>query len=680
MRSIAMKFAAIALAALFLLTALGSVAGMIVMGEMDRHNTSADEQWAEEVRDYAWNVAAYRLHNYVYNEISTAPEEALLYASSSNLIPSLRYPLPAYVATDGYTIRDSSGQVLQSDGSMEVSETRSIFRFESTQLSCYHVHLSTEAEKYITDTTEKLGQFTYNSKTYSILYDTEPQYTVEILMARSDRQDIWDLVYFIEDIANFLPWILIGSLLLFALCMVYLCWAAGRQRDAAQVQPGGLNALPLDLYTLAVFFGGLGGLALISMLMNAGVLSVWSILWLAGIIAYTVCLLPVGYIFALAAQIKAGNRFWWRRSVAGMVLKCVLSVLRWLGRGVKRLYRSIRSLLRMIPAAWQWLLVFAGMVLVPVLMMIFASMQYRSSARQFFYFCFQACLVLDVALVVYGGWCFASIVKGAKKMAAGDLDAKIDTQKLYGSFRACADSLNAMSDAALLSAREQLKSERMKAELITNVSHDIKTPLTSIINYVDLLQKPHTEEEGIQYLEVLSRQSDRMKKLIDDLMEMSKATTGNVAVEITDVNAAEAVHQALGEFADKLSAAKLQPVFHQPEKPILMRADGRLTWRVMGNLLNNAVKYAMPGTRLYVDVVQAGGGVQISFKNISAESLNISAEELLERFVRGDASRNTEGSGLGLNIAAGLMQAQGGSMELTVDGDLFKAALFFPCS
>jgi signal transduction histidine kinase len=197
---------------------------------------------------------------------------------------------------------------------------------------------------------------------------------------------------------------------------------------------------------------------------------------------------------------------------------------------------------------------------------------------------------------------------------------------------------------------------------------------------VDLLQKTHTQEEQQQYLDVLARQSSRLKKLIEDLMEMSKASTGNVTTQITDVNAAEAVHQALGEFADKLLAAELTPVVRLPEEPVSMKADGRLAWRVMGNLLSNAVKYAMPGTRLYVDVTRQTDRVLISFKNISAEPLNISAEELMERFVRGDASRNTEGSGLGLNIAAGLMEVQRGSMEVLVDGDLFKVTLFFPCS
>lgn len=239
-------------------------------------------------------------------------------------------------------------------------------------------------------------------------------------------------------------------------------------------------------------------------------------------------------------------------------------------------------------------------------------------------------------------------------------------------------TLNDLAGVAVVAAQKQLKSERMKTELITNVSHDIKTPLTSIINYVDLLQKPHTPEEEKTYLEVLNRQSQRLKKLIEDLMEMSKASTGNLTADITKLDAVESVNQALGEFADKLEKAQLTPVFRHPEESVAMMADGRLAWRVLSNLLSNTVKYALPGTRVYIDVMALEGKVIISLKNISRDELNVDADELMERFVRGDDSRNTEGSGLGLNIAKTLMELQKGQLQLLVDGDLFKVTLIFP--
>ena len=286
--------------------------------------------------------------------------------------------------------------------------------------------------------------------------------------------------------------------------------------------------------------------------------------------------------------------------------------------------------------------------------------------------------IASLTTILYGSNCFGRLLEGAKRMRSGDLESKVEDNYLVGCFREFAGELNGLADVAMVAAQNQLKSERMKTELITNVSHDIKTPLTSIINYVDLLEKPHTAEEEKAYVEVLSRQSQRLKKLIDDLMEMSKASTGNIQVEIGEIDAVEAVTQALGEFADKLTTAGLTPVFHQSEENIMLLADGRLLWRAMSNVLSNAVKYALPGTRLYVDVSATQDKAIISFKNISGAQLNISAEELMERFVRGDSSRNTEGSGLGLNIAKSLMELQKGQLQLLVDGDLFKVTLVFP--
>ena len=180
------------------------------------------------------------------------------------------------------------------------------------------------------------------------------------------------------------------------------------------------------------------------------------------------------------------------------------------------------------------------------------------------------------------------------------------------------------------------------------------------------------------YLDVLDRQSQRLKKLIDDLMEMSKASSGNLTVEIGQVDAAEAVNQALGEFADKLEQVNLTPIFRHPDAPVIMKADGRLVWRVLSNILSNAVKYALPDTRLYIDLMVLQGNAVLAIKNISRDQLNVNADELMERFVRGDTSRNTEGSGLGLNIAKSLVALQNGQMHLMVDGDLFKVTLIFP--
>lgn len=274
---------------------------------------------------------------------------------------------------------------------------------------------------------------------------------------------------------------------------------------------------------------------------------------------------------------------------------------------------------------------------------------------------------------------------GAEKIAEGQTEYVIDTETMPRELKAHGETLNTIQDSVKVAVEERMKSERMKTELITNVSHDIKTPLTSIISYVDLLSK----EEGMnetqkEYLAVLERQSVRLKKLIEDLIEASKASTGNLEVHMQSVNAETLLEQALGEFEGRFAGAELIPVVtnHLAKKtgetePAYVWADGRYLWRVFDNLIGNIVKYAQPGSRVYMDIMEAEKEkqVQIVFKNISKEPLNISGEELMERFVRGDASRNTEGNGLGLTIAKSLMELQDGKVEIMIDGDLFKVVL-----
>lgn len=289
--------------------------------------------------------------------------------------------------------------------------------------------------------------------------------------------------------------------------------------------------------------------------------------------------------------------------------------------------------------------------------------------------------VADAALftvIVAGALQLAKLQNAARRLAGGDLSYKTETRGMVLDFKEHAENLNSIGDGMLRAVEERTRSERLKAELITNVSHDIKTPLTSIVNYVDLLQRASTEEERKQYLEVLARQSAKLKKLTEDLVEASKASTGNLRVEREPTDADEIINQALAEYSVRLADAGLTVVYTKPGKPVTLLADGRHLWRVLDNLLSNAAKYALTGTRVYVETAVNGDRATISVKNVSRERLNISAEELTERFVRGDASRSTQGSGLGLNIAKSLTELMGGRFRLTVDGDLFKAEVIMP--
>lgn len=539
-------------------------------------------------------------------------------------------------------------------------------------------------------------------------YAKLPAYTMELTLAPGAyRYDGgYALLTQVWSYRDSLLFIMGACLLLFAVLAVYLCCAAGRKPGSEEVHAVGFNCIPLDIYLagggLIIFglFMAIVRFAEAADLFSQSIQTVCAGVLMAG---YVMSLIFVSFCFACAAQFKTPGGYWWRNSVCwrclDLLVKCVkgcfsgcgwllrklpkaaavfwdfllmlLTPLRWLWTQIKKtcakIGKSVNRVYSMMPPTWQWLL--TGFIMV---MLLFAALAGRSNLMVVLSLC--AC----VAVVLYGAYCFGILLESAKRMGKGDLDTKVDDKYLTGAFRSFAGDLNDLAGVAVVAAQKQLKSERMKTELITNVSHDIKTPLTSIINYVDLLQKPHTPEEEKTYLEVLNRQSQRLKKLIEDLMEMSKASTGNLTADITKLDAVESVNQALGEFADKLEKAQLTPVFRHPEESVAMMADGRLAWRVLSNLLSNTVKYALPGTRVYIDVMALEGKVIISLKNISRDELNVDADELMERFVRGDDSRNTEGSGLGLNIAKTLMELQKGQLQLLVDGDLFKVTLIFP--
>ncbi|MBO5170750.1 MAG: HAMP domain-containing histidine kinase [Oscillospiraceae bacterium] len=538
---------------------------------------------------------------------------------------------------------------------------------------------------------------------YACREEVSPSYTLVFRLSDSafEESRMWELLELCWRYQNALAVALGVGLLLFAALAVYLCTAAGRSPGSSEVKPAGLNCIPLELYAGAV----LGIILLFIFVAVEGFpylmrqrLAVSLSLYAYG--GYFCCLSFVGFCYACAAQFKAPDFYWWRHSLTGLcwkgLVRCWKLVWQWgkklagfawsigsvlllwgwkrlkklwhrLGKCFGKLGKFLARLYHLLPLTWQWLLIpafFAGLFLFSLMV-----------ESEFFLI---VTILGGIGAVLYGANVFGTLLEAARRMRAGDLEVKVDDRLMLGAYRDFAAELNGLNEVVQVAAQKQMKSERMRTELITNVSHDIKTPLTSIINYVDLLQKPHTEEEGKSYLEVLSRQSGRMKKLIDDLIELSKASTGNIPVELTKVDAVEAVNQALGEFTDKLTAAELTPVFRQPEEPLFVHADGRLAWRAMSNLLSNAVKYAQPGTRFYIDMVALDGKVCISFKNISRAALNVSAEELMERFVRGEASRNQEGSGLGLNIAKSMMELQHGDLDLLVDGDLFKATLVFP--
>ena len=284
-----------------------------------------------------------------------------------------------------------------------------------------------------------------------------------------------------------------------------------------------------------------------------------------------------------------------------------------------------------------------------------------------------------LALACWWTISFRRLRTGARAMAEGDLENRVDTHKMPPDLREHGEDLNNISMGLSAAVDEKMKSERFKAELITNVSHDLKTPLTSIINYVNLLRATdQTDPKALEYIDVLDRKSQRLKKLTEDLVEASKASTGVLKVERERIGMEQLIDQALGEWEEKLEARHLSIVKLLPEGETWVYADGRHLWRVIDNLLSNCSKYAMEGTRVYLELTRGKGQAALSVKNVSREAITVPADRLMERFVRGEESRNTEGSGLGLSIARSLTELQGGTFQLTADGDLFKATVTLP--
>ena len=502
--------------------------------------------------------------------------------------------------------------------------------------------------------------------TYHLYYYQAPKYQVTVYLQDDVLEnsslhlltEIFPLRY------HFIAVLILGAIL-FAAGLAYLCWSAGRRADGT-IHPGGLNRMPLDLYAA---LGTMGIWVLWELYQN--VLS-WvnnegphfGNLSLAGLNLTGIVALGLGFLCAASAQLKVAPFYWWEHSILGW---CMIR----LGRGICFVWRSICALVRLMSVIWQWLLI--AFLMAASLLVSFILAWTHPAWLALLFVVILACS----AVVLYSAYAFGALLRGIHYMNQGDLENKISTKYLYGNFQDFANELNSLSETAKIAAENETRAERMRSELITNVSHDIKTPLTSIINFVDLLQKPHSPAESEAYLGVLSRQSARMKKLIEDLMELSRASSGSTPVSMIPIYLDEAVNQALGEFSDKLEDTRIEPVFRHPEQAATVLADGRLTWRVLSNILSNAVKYALPDTRLYIDLLLTDDTGVLSLKNISRQELNISSQDLLERFVRGDEARNSEGSGLGLNIAKSLMELQGGTLELLLDGDLFKVTLTF---
>ena len=474
-------------------------------------------------------------------------------------------------------------------------------------------------------------------------------------------------------------WMTVGSIILGLISHILLLAGAGRRPGNEAAVPGWQEKVPLDVYLCISLTGITLGICLLDelgMLIGYGrsevvMLSIFFILVLGACAVLIEMMLGT-----LATRLKIGK--WWRNC---LIWKICAWALRLIVRGWNLVYdrligkvlRGVGGFFTALPMVWQGIL-----ATIAVLFLEFFLTLMLMNAGGFgtlLWFVFNGAVVFGAAFLLAQ---MKRLSHAGKKMAEGDLDFRVDTEGMIPVFKEHGENLNAISAGMSHAVDERMRSERMKTELITNVSHDIKTPLTSIVNYVDLLSKEQPENERMQeYISALQRQSARLRKLIEDLVEASKASTGNLSVDLQPCELGVLLSQTAGEYEERLHAQGLTLVVNAPQEPVMVMADSRHIWRVLDNLMSNICKYALPGTRVYMTLEKKSDAV-MTLRNISRDQLNLTEEELMERFTRGDSSRSTEGSGLGLSIARSLLELQHGKMNIQVDGDLFKVILHMP--
>ncbi len=512
-----------------------------------------------------------------------------------------------------------------------------------------------------------------NSYWYYRYYDEtrdDPFEIVTVTVYLPDTLTVEDEFYFVSRVISVVYalryWVFaIGAAALIGViaCFVFLLCASGRKNGFSEPQPGWGTWVPLDVLTVGTM---IASIALLSVCDDAP----YFYSAVKRVLVYAACALALlvlctGWCMSFALRVKLGS--WWKNTL-------IYRVLAFVKRAAGRSIELARTLLSGLPLVWKTAAVYLGIAFLDAVVSFGSWGEYDNLLIWLF---FKNVVLFPLALFV--ALMLRKLQQSARALAEGDLEQGVDTERLFGDFKRSAEDLGRIGEGMTAAVEQRIRSERMKTELITNVSHDLKTPLTSIINYSDLIEKEPVGSEKIEeYAGVLHRQSERLKRLVEDLVEASRASTGDLEMQLAPCELGVLLTQAAGEYEERLKQSRLQLVLRKPEEEIHIMADGRRLWRVFDNLMGNICKYAQPDTRVYLTLEERGGKAEISFKNMSREPLDLGAEELMERFVRGDQSRHSEGNGLGLSIARSLTELQNGTLELTVDGDLFKVVLSFP--
>lgn len=572
-----------------------------------------------------------------------------------------------------YLISDGHYIVYQNYYSSAISEeyTRSNLMFELKDKNG-NVILSTktaDADKY--SFSYKYAVFENDGKIESLYNlpkevfpdrDSDIVYDIDLYFKKGfPENDNYRLIYcFINFFYSMRYWIFIIAVLAFlsaAISFVELICVSARRPDTDMLYPGAANCVPFDLMLAGAVTIG----AFIICFINELFYDDYSVIILCIIAGILYIGMVLGLCMSIAARVKQKTLL--KNTVIYRILKAAYKVL-----------QAFVYLIKSIPFIWRTAFVVTAVCAVEII--AFAYCYYDEDIFFFFWIIEKA---VFVPAVLYIAICFNKLFKAGKELANGNINYKTDTGRMLWDFKRHGDDLNSISYGMTIAVNERLKSERMKTELITNVSHDIKTPITSVINYSLLIKNEPCENPKIkEYADVLIRKSERLKRLTDDLIEASKASTGSIDVALTECDASVLITQAAGEYQQKLKDAELTLITKLPDDQIRIMADGRKMWRIFDNLLNNICKYSQTNTRVYISLEKTNNKAVFSFKNTSKDELDISEDVLMERFVRGDSSRNTDGNGLGLSIAKSLAELQNGSLDISIDGDLFKAVLKFP--
>ncbi len=508
--------------------------------------------------------------------------------------------------------------------------------------------INQESTKYMTSSTYSTDNF----EGYEVYSNIDPN-TLNYSNSLYVQQTVYNMFKGHENLPTYLIPLSAISIIIM---IVYLIWATGHEKGKEGIQLNSIDKISYEIISIVIMF-------VIGMMMSFAIASVESQIPQRILMSVFLLCYLIGYA-CLAVWVSTTIR----RLKAKQFIRSFLTykVCRWIKITIEKIFRKVTDKEN---ANRKITIMYWGFVAISIIL---------------------ACTMWSgiglLVLIAFWVWTYYKLLQYNKKVQKinealrniyeGNPNVKLNEEELEGTLKIMAKYINDIAGGFTNAIEQSLKSERLKTELITNVSHDIKTPLTSIINYVDLLKKEDINNAQIeQYIAVLDKKSQRLKKLIEDLVEASKVSSGNVKLNMEVINLKELLNQTIGEFEDKLDKKNLKIEMDLPNENVLIKADNRYLYRVIENVFSNISKYALEGSRVYIKLEKQKEEVYLEFKNISKDKLNISAEELMQRFVRGDKSRYTEGSGLGLSIAESLTELQGGKFKIDIDGDLFKVEI-----